>query len=430
MKNLILAILLALPSVSQAADYSAEKLPPYLYNMARRLHVHEEILSQAAKAGVSQDGFESFYSQKAAEKLKELHAGYYKAISEAASRPQAAAENYARLASKNPAKGENNFFAALAYEAAGRYDEAFKSYEAAFSADPGGCDGIAYYHRARLLGLLGYGEEAASDYGKSLEIVAGNSAALLGRAREYLGLAMYSESARDLSAYFSAERSTTSLELASIGEECELLASKGLRITGCADLEKRADALLSSGTPSYSQSIAQAEAAVVRREGTPPQQIAEAYCLQSAKVLRGADRPLLRLRTALYLMDKAVELSPEGRPFARRAMIKYRIAQLRGAPYINAAGDFRKAAELGFEKDKGWSCRMLCAVYLKYGEIPAALEEINKAVAADPENRFFRHERASAHLLAGELEKAAADMKKFFALGGDADYSEKVAKGP
>jgi len=105
------------------------------------------------------------------------------------------------------------------------------------------------------------------------------------------------------------------------------------------------------------------------------------------------------------------------RPMVRDAgywMEQGRLAATYGA-YTSAIGHYKKALSMGVEES-----RVLFNMGIAYGELgdyPKALDHLNQAIQATPEQGAYYYARARVHLLSGEKEMAMADFEHAAELG-------------
>ena len=91
-----------------------------------------------------------------------------------------------------------------------------------------------------------------------------------------------------------------------------------------------------------------------------------------------------------------------------------RLAATYGA-YMSAIGHYEKALSMGVEKS-----RVFFNMGIAYGELgdyPKALDHLNQAIQAAPEQGAYYYARARVHLLSGEKEMAMADFEHAAKLG-------------
>lgn|GEM_PF-6977186 len=419
-----------------AGEYNLTDIPPFLISFAKRHDFHGKLLEDARALKLPPAGFAQFYEKQTRARLGKFFAPYH-AVLDAAQRDYSGA--YARYSSQAAARlgdPEALLFKSITAFIYKRYGEALEDLKTVVAQKPGLYDGLPYYWRGKVYAQLDYPGDAVADFNAALEMLPGNPAALNARSQVFFDIGYYSHAAADLNGFFRNEEAESPARgLAAFDERCETLRYKGYTIADCADLKAEGERIAQTAVPTLSSATTAAWAEVERiasQSGIADNKALSVLCqTQSAEYLRAPDFPVRRFKTAIYLMDKAVELDPRrAAAYARRGLLKFRLAQYRAGAYADALADLRAAAALDPGAPGGWVWHMIAVVCEKYDEFLQARSAIDEAARLDPKNPYFHHERARVLLLEGDLPGAQAEMDRFFSLSPDGAYAVQAASGP
>jgi tetratricopeptide (TPR) repeat protein len=423
-------------AASAGNGYGFSEISPFLVNFAKKHKFHDSLLDDAKARRLPAAEFAPFYRKQARDRMNRFFLPYT-AVLEAMQRDRPGAyARYSSAAAAKPGAPEDALFKAVSAFGAGRYVEALETLKTVVAQEPKLYDGLPYYWRGKVYAQLGYYEDALADFTAALAILPANPAALNGRSQAFFDIGYYGMSASDLNAFFTSEDADTpDGRLVSLDERCETLRHKGYKIDGCADLNAEGEYIAQISTPSLSEATAAAWAEVERaakQAGINGNKALSLLCeSQSSDYLHAPDFPVRRFKTAVYLLDKAVELDPaRALAYARRGLLKFRLAQYRAGTYAAALSDMRRSIELDERAANGWTLKMIAAVYGKYNEFGPAQSALDAAVRLDPQTPYYHHERARLRLLAGDYRDGRDEMRRFFALNPDSAYVSRVQTGP